>query len=389
MPASVTDAEWDALVMATGRDHILQQSGWATLKAATGWHATRFTLAEDGDPVGVCQVLSRSLPLGLSVAYAPRGPLVDPARLALALGALRRALAVTRCASLLCDPEIPDAADTVRSLAGGGVARSPIFVQPRRTLLMDLSLEPDVLLAAMRRKTRQYVHKAERAGVVTEETSDIDRFLAVLRAVAARDRFGIHDRDYFERLLRAFPGRAHLLMARLGGEDDGALLVVRSGERAWEMFGGWSGAHADARPFYLLKWRSLLLMRGLGVRRYDMWGLADRPLATTSQSQTGRQARHFQAVRNGVGDMRGSGGAGAAASDVDGLAVSDSADLGAAPSSGASSPMAQAPLAGVENFKLGFGGEVAEWIGALETPVRRALFPLWQLGARRRLARSA
>jgi lipid II:glycine glycyltransferase (peptidoglycan interpeptide bridge formation enzyme) len=46
-------------------------------------------------------------------------------------------------------------------------------------------------------------------------------------------------------------------------------------------------------------------------------------------------------------------------------------------------------LAGVENFKLGFGGTVTEWIGALETPVRSMLYPLWQLGARRRLARSA
>ncbi len=376
-------------MVATGRDHILQQSGWAELKAATGWHATRFTLAEDGDPIGVCQVLSRRLPLGLSVAYAPRGPLVDAARLPSALAALRLALAAGRCASLLCDPEVPDAPVTVRSLAGAGIARSPVFVQPRRTLLMDLSLEPDALLAAMRRKTRQYVHKAERAGVVTEETADLDRFLAVLRAVAARDRFRIHDRDYFERLLGAFPGRAHLLMARLGTEDDGALLVVRSGDRAWEMFGGWSGAHADARPFYLLKWRSLLLMRGLGVRRYDMWGLADRPLAATSITQKRKAARGFHASRGGAGGMRGSGGAGAVASDVDGPAVSDSADPGVTPSSDASSSMADAPLAGVENFKLGFGGEVAEWIGALETPVRRVLFPLWQLGARRRLARSA
>ena len=46
-------------------------------------------------------------------------------------------------------------------------------------------------------------------------------------------------------------------------------------------------------------------------------------------------------------------------------------------------------LAGVENFKLGFGGEIAEWIGPLEMPVRPMLYPLWQLAARRRLARSA
>jgi lipid II:glycine glycyltransferase (peptidoglycan interpeptide bridge formation enzyme) len=111
------------------------------------------------------------------------------------------------------------------------------------------------------------------------------------------------------------------------GEDDaGAMLLVRMADRAWELYGGWSGAHAEARPFYLLKWRAMLRMRQLGVRRYDMYGLGE-----------------------GKSD----------------------------------------PLAGVENFKLGYGGEVVEWIGALETPVRPILYPLWQLGARRRLARSA
>jgi lipid II:glycine glycyltransferase (peptidoglycan interpeptide bridge formation enzyme) len=207
-----------------------------------------------------------------------------------------------------------------------GVRASPVFVQPRRTLLMDLSKGDEELFAAMRKKTRQYIHKAERAGVVTEESRDLDRFMKVLGAVGQRDRFAIRSRGYFEKLLAAFGDRALLMLARVGADDAGAMLLVRMADRAWELYGGWSGAHAEARPFYLLKWRAMLRMRQLGVRRYDMAGLAE-----------------------GEDD----------------------------------------PLAGVENFKLGYGGEVATWIGALETPVRRVLYPLWQLAARRRLARSA
>jgi lipid II:glycine glycyltransferase (peptidoglycan interpeptide bridge formation enzyme) len=161
---------------------------------------------------------------------------------------------------------------------------------------------------------------------VTEETRDLDRFMKVLGAVGQRDRFAIRSREYFEKLLSAFGDRALLMLARVGEDDAGAMLLVRMADRAWELYGGWSGAHAEARPFYLLKWRAMLRMRQLGVRRYDMYGLAE-----------------------GADD----------------------------------------PLAGVENFKLGYGGEVVTWIGALETPVRRVLYPLWQLGARRRLARSA
>ncbi|TME78386.1 MAG: aminoacyltransferase [Chloroflexi bacterium] len=308
-------------MVASGEPHVLQSAAWGELRAATGWRVRRFVL--DG---GVAQVLLRSLPLGISVAYAPRGPLVAPERLADAIAALRDALRHERCASLLCDPEVPDDAAVRAGLARVGVHASPVFVQPRRTLLMDLSKGDEELLGAMKKKTRQYIHKAERAGVVTEETRDLDRFMKVLRAVATRDRFAIRSREYYERLLAAFGDRALLMIARLGDDDAGAMLLVRMADRAWELYGGWSGAHAEARPFYLLKWRAMLRMRQLGVRRYDMYGLAE-----------------------GADD----------------------------------------PLAGVENFKLGYGGDVVAWIGALETPVRRMLYPLWQLGARRRLARSA
>ena len=328
-PATSAEAQgWDELVIATGRPHILQSAAWAEVKAATGWTNKRYVLEDPRGSLrhGVAQILVKRLPLGVTVAYAPRGPLVDPDKVADAIAALREALSRDRCASLLCDPEIPPDDATRAQLSRAGVQPSPVYVQPRRTLLMDLTQEPDALLARMKKKTRQYIHKAEREGVVTEETRDLDRFLAVLRIVAQRDRFGIHSRGYFEALLKAFGDRAHMLMARVGAEDAGAMMLARLGDRAWELYGGWSGTHTEARPFYLLKWRAMLRMRALGTSRYDMWGLAE-----------------------GADD----------------------------------------PLAGVENFKLGFGGDVTEWIGALETPVRPLLYPVWQLAARRRLARSA
>ena len=305
----------------TGRPHLLQSAGWAELKAATGWRAERYVLEDDGGRRGCVQVLRRRIGPALDVAYAPRGPLCADEILPDAIAALRRELARMLTVSLLCDPEAAPTDVLASALASAGVSRSPIYVQPRRTLLMDLSQEPEALLAAMRKKTRQYIHKAEREGVVTEKTTDLARFHRLLQVVAERDRFGIHDLAYFASLIEAFGDAVHIQIARVGGEDVGTLLVIRIGDRAWELFGGWSGTHAEHRPFYLLKWRSLMRMRELGVRRYDMWGLAE-----------GEE------------------------------------------------------LAGVENFKLGFGGEVTTWIGALETPVTGFLFPLWRFGARRRLA---
>jgi lipid II:glycine glycyltransferase (peptidoglycan interpeptide bridge formation enzyme) len=321
-PATSDETQgWDRLMHETARPHLLQSTGWAEVKAATGWRAERYVFEEGEARIGCVQVLRKRLVGGLDVAYAPRGPLVDDETLPDAIAALRKALGRGLTVSLLCDPEAADNEALVKELSARGIRRSPVYVQPRRTLLMDLTQDADTMLGAMRKKTRQYIHKAERGGVVTEKTTDLARFHRVLRTVSERDHFGIHDLGYFATLVEAFGDALHLRMARVDGEDVGALLVIRIGDRAWELFGGWSGAHSERRPFYLLKWHSLMQMKELGVRRYDMWGLAE-------------------------GDE----------------------------------------LAGVENFKLGFGGEIVPWIGALETPVTPFLFPLWRFGARRRLA---
>lgn len=316
------ERSWDDLVLATNRAHILQTKAWADAKALTGWRAERYVL-DDG---GVAQVLLKPLAAGLTLAYAPRGPLaVGP--LGEAIAAIRRELGGHLCIALLCDPEVPDSPDLLRALEQSGVRRSPVYVQPRRTLILDPEIDPELLLQNMRKKTRQYIRKAERAGVVVEETGDLERFHRVLRLVGERDRFAIHSVEYLQRLRAGYGDRLHVLMARVGDEDVGALMLVRMAERAWELYGGWSGSHAEERPFYLLKWHAILRMRQLGVQRYDMWGLAETD----------------------------------------------------APSD---------PMHGVTEFKLGFGGDVLEWIGALETPVRRWLFPVWQLAGRRRLARA-
>jgi len=317
-------------VEANGGPHILQARAWAEVKRSGGWRAERFVLEAAGATIGVAQVLLRELPLGQRYAYAPRGPLIrEPGLLPQATRALASALRPTGAFLLLVDPEITDEG-VVPALEGVGLAPARSRVQPRRTLVVDIGREPDALLADMRRKTRQYIRKAERDGVATEEDDDVEDFYRIERIVAERNAFGLHDRSYFEAIWRAFApvGRAHLFFGRYEGTRVATLLVLRWGEHAWEMFGGWTGEYAEARPFYLLKWRAMLRLRQLGVRSYDMWGLAD-------------------------------------------------------------SARSDDPMAGVENFKLGFGGAERTYIGAWEAPVRGLIYPVWRVISRLRPATAA
>src|SRR6185436_2028811 len=70
MPLAHSD--WDHFVQAHPHGHILQTTAWGKLKSAFGWESEAVQLGDQG-----ALVLFRRLPLGLTLAYVPRGPLVD------------------------------------------------------------------------------------------------------------------------------------------------------------------------------------------------------------------------------------------------------------------------------------------------------------------------
>ena len=67
---SIDDARtWDGALLALPNPHILQSWAWGELKSNFGWTATRLEAADC-----VVQLLFKQLPLGLALAYVPKGP---------------------------------------------------------------------------------------------------------------------------------------------------------------------------------------------------------------------------------------------------------------------------------------------------------------------------
>ena len=129
---------WDELVAATPGGHLLQSWAWGELKARFGWRAQR--LAVDG---ACAQVLFRSLPGGLgTIAYVPKGPLVDfsdERSFRALLDAIRPLARQQRAICLKIEPDLEDDPALAERLRALGFRPSPQTIQPRRTLLVDLT----------------------------------------------------------------------------------------------------------------------------------------------------------------------------------------------------------------------------------------------------------
>ena len=61
--------EWNEFLTRQPNAHILQSGEWGELKSAFGWDALRV----ENNGLGA-QILFRRLPLGLTFAYIPKGP---------------------------------------------------------------------------------------------------------------------------------------------------------------------------------------------------------------------------------------------------------------------------------------------------------------------------
>ena len=161
----VTDRdEWNAFVEQAPYRSFPQLWEWGELREPAGWRAARFAIGKSREePLAGAQVLIRQVPLlGWRLGYAPRGPIGnfdDPDTRRSFMAALRHLGEMEKIATIKVDPEAT-AHDPLGALLHSGRWRAATKVQPPRTRMIDLSLDEEALLSGMRKKHRQYFHKA-------------------------------------------------------------------------------------------------------------------------------------------------------------------------------------------------------------------------------------
>jgi peptidoglycan pentaglycine glycine transferase (the first glycine) len=326
---TVEDRAWDSWVASHRYGHLLQTSAWATLKSEFGWESQQIAVREGGDLVGGAQILYRWFPVNrpwgrlVSIAYVPKGPVVDwrdSTRVRQVLTAITAAARRHRAVFVRIEPHLADGAlpDVAATLSAAGFRPSHETIQPRRTILVDISGSEDQILMVMKQKTRYNIRLAARKEVVVREggSEDLVAFNRLMAVTGERSDFGVHSAAYYEAAFRLFAPRRRLalLMAEYQGRPLAALMAFALGETAWYFYGASSDDERQRMPAYLLQWEAIRWARAKGCTEYDLWGVPDEDEETLEADLTTRS---------------------------DGLW-------------------------GVYRFKRGFGGKLVRWIGAFD-----------------------
>ncbi len=334
--------------------HLLQSYAWGDFKRRHNWPALRVIITEPGSDkiLAGAQVLFREM-AGLSVAYVPKGPLVDWSNQPLAealLKTLKNTTRRRRAIYLKIEPNLPaDPALEKLLQENYGFRLSSETVQPRSTIRVDLSASPEKILERMKPKTRYNIRLAERRGVTCRKAdpaspTDFSQFYNLMQTTGQRDQFGIHSAEYYRDAWETFAssppgsGNGALWLAEFEGQVVAGVMVFAFGQESAYLYGASSNEHRREMPTYLLQWHAMQWAKAQGARYYDFWGIPD-------EVGSGEDEEHAELENKNVRDG----------------------------------------LWGVYRFKQGFGGETVRYAGAFDLIYNRPMYLLWQRLQSRRM----
>lgn len=268
---TVINAEkWNLFLNRFPESHILQTNEWGKLKSEFAWEPGRIIQDQAG-----AQVLFRKLPLGFHIAYIPKGPIGKDWHCL--WPEIDRLCKSKKAVFLKVEPdEWGDRSGELMKKFPGFIDQAAC-IQPRRTIIIDLTSTEEQILARMKQKTRYNIRLAIKKDIEIVPSNDGDAFYRLMTTTGERDQFGIHAKNYYDRVLELFSksGKCQLFLAEYQKQPIAGIIVFRQGKRAWYFYGASSDQERNRMPTYLLQWEAMRWAKYTGCEQYDLWGVPD------------------------------------------------------------------------------------------------------------------
>jgi peptidoglycan pentaglycine glycine transferase (the first glycine) len=297
------DAAWNRFAAEASAPSFLQATPWASVKRSTGWRAARVVVDSSIGPVGAQVLVRHPRPLPKGFGYAARGPIaawpLDRTSLAAFTEAARKAAPALGIAHLRIDPELEDPDGSIATNLRELGWRPAPEIQPQKTQVIDLSLSEEELLAALRKKSRQTLRKAEGETEVVEAGPDrLGEFHRTLAGTMDRVGLPFRSERFFRQLWDAYAphGQATLLLAQTeSGDVTSGTFLVGWGPRIVALYGGTNAEGRKLNSKYLINWEALKRAKAAGYTSYDLWGLPNEGITYFKQGWGGRQVDYVGA----------------------------------------------------------------------------------------------
>ncbi|MBF0787645.1 MULTISPECIES: aminoacyltransferase [unclassified Streptococcus] len=231
----ISAEEHDAFVKQHPQNNLLQSSSWAKVK--DNWGNERVGFYQDQTLVAVASILIQPLPLGWTMMYIPRGPIMDYTNQTLVrfvVKSLKQIAKKYRSVFIKFDPNLhlkqyhigetvdekQETLTAINSLITAGATWSG------RTLQIQDSIQPrfqanvyttEQIVNTFPKHTKRLMKDAQTRGVISYRgtSADLKEFAAVVALTESRKGVSLRNYDYFKKMSDIYQDDLYLHLAKV------------------------------------------------------------------------------------------------------------------------------------------------------------------------------
>ncbi len=289
----ITDREKLNIFLKENKALMLQSFDWGEFQKMVGRKIWRIGLEENGELVVSALIVKMDLMKNLHYLYCARGPIIKTQKdkkqtnyktqITKLLNEIKKVAVVEKSLFLRIDPDWGLDEVNMKFLEDLGFKKARKEVQPKDTWILDLSKNEEELMSGMHGKARYNIRLAQRRDIRILRYSDIgdikntkfEEFWEILKKTSARDKFGLHPKDYYIKQLEYFGKKdfINLFLAELNGKVVAGIIVSFWGDTAVYMHGASDYEYRKYMAPNVLQWEAIKEARNRGCKYYDFWGI--------------------------------------------------------------------------------------------------------------------
>lgn len=333
----ISDQEkWNQFVRGLHPNTFLQSWEWGQVQEKDGEGVRYLGFFEDSEQIGAALLVTVRAKRG-AFLFCPHGPLFkDEATTRQYLSTFIeycRSLAIQeKAVALRISPLLinsPDNNDIFQKL---GFHPAPLHMHTELTWVLNITPNPELLLAQMRKTTRHAITRAQKSGihtsVVTNPQEITQRFWPLYERTKTRHGFVPYSLAFLRAQVAAFAHTASVfaVFARYENRDVAGAIIIRFGNTCFYHHGASEKLPSSLPASHSVQWYAIQEAQKQGCTHYNFWGIAPD-----------NQPKH--------------------------------------------------PFAGITVFKKGFGGYAVDYMHAQDLPLKLGYWKLWLVDTYRKVKR--
>lgn len=264
--------DWDNWLKLNCNHNPFSQSwDWGNILLSEGKNVERLAIFEGEQILSQTLVMSNKLFFGLKYAFSPHGPVVSQS----IINNKELAKQVNNCwfdyfkkkGFLFWRVEPRQLFFTPCALLF-----KSIDINPRATLVLDLTQSEDDLLKNMMSKTRYNINLAQKKNLEINTDKNFSVFIDLMKKTAMRDGFKLHFENHYKQVFNSdLVSQISLLK---NGKVAATAVFTQFGDTFTYLYGASDYEFRNLMAPHLIQWLGIKKGKELGFKWYDFFGIA-------------------------------------------------------------------------------------------------------------------